>query len=65
MAVLQYLLNPDQLTDRLEAKSLTDNEADQLLKELVTNILVNQANAAFPTENPLELFYVSSQEKKV
>ena len=57
-----YLLNPSKLATDLEAGPSTQ-ELQPLLKDLLTNLLNNQ-QAGFFTDNPQELWFAKSRERK-
>ena len=57
-----YLLNPSKLATDLAAGPSTQ-ELQLLLKDLLTNLLNNQ-QAGFFTDNPQELWFAKSRERK-
>ena len=57
-----YLLNPSKLATDLAAGPSTQ-KLQLLLKDLLTNLLNNQ-QAGFFTDNPRELWFAESRERK-
>ena len=57
-----YLLNPSKLATDLAA-GLSTEKLQLLLKDLLTNLLNNQ-QAGFFTDNPQELWFAKSRERK-
>ena len=58
-----YLLNPSKLATDLASGQASTQELQQLLKDLLTNLLNNQ-QAGFFTDNPQELWFAKTRERK-
>ena len=58
-----YLLNPSKLATDLASGQASTQELQQLLKDLLTNLLNNQ-QAGFFTDNPQELWFTKTRERK-
>ena len=57
------LLNPSKLATDLASGQASTQELQQLLKDLLTNLLNNQ-QAGFFTDNPQELWFAKTRERK-